>query len=194
MKSIDIIFVSKKETEVDDSVHWLIQAFEHGDEFASHVAIRFTYLKGYGPVILEALGEGVVLSPYGKYNNTPSQCRFTIELTDEQYERVQSKAIEIAEKKMVYSFKSVVLGGIADSISRRLSRFLSKLLGSDTDNQMDCSEVGSVLIKEAFGDKTLIGKNTSLSQITPWRLYILLLQDNIMGNINITEAKYSDFN
>lgn len=190
MKELTIIFVSKEEKQFDSDLHWLIQAFEHGDEFASHVAVSFDYLTGYGPVILEALGEGVVLSDIAKYDHTPKQCRLSIELTDEQYDAVKKKAVEIAELKMAYSFKSVLLGGIADTCSRRLANFLAKILRADVDKQMDCSEVGSTLVKAAFGDKTLVGASSSLSQITPWKLYVMLLQDNIMGNIHITNAQF----
>lgn len=192
MKEITIFFVSKENDKYDTDLHWLIQAFEHGDNFASHVAVGFSYLKGYGPIILEALGKGVILSDIHKYDDTPKQCRFTIELTDDQYAAVEKKAIEIAEMKMTYSFKSVILGGIADSCSRRLANFLAKLVGADKDKEMDCSEVGSTLIKAAFGDTCFAGAGSSLSQITPWRLYVLLLQDNLMGNIHFTQIRYGD--
>ena len=167
MQTVTFIFVNKEKTLFDKWLGWLITSFEHGEEFASHVAIQFDYLKGYGPCILEALSSGVVLSPVDKYDTIPKQCRITLNLTDKEYIALENRAIEIAEHKYSYSYKSVIIGGIADSFSRRLAKLLSVIFSAGKDNEMDCSETGTELVREVYND--IISDEKELeAQITPF--------------------------
>ena len=170
MQTVTFIFVNKEKTLFDKWLGWLITAFEHGEEFASHVAIQFDYLRGYGPCILEALSSGVVLSQFDKYDGIPKQCRITLNLTDEEYAALEAKAVEIAEHKYSYSYKSVIIGGIADSFSRRFAKLLSVLFNATKDNEMDCSETGTELVKQVYS--AIVDEEKELgAQITPFRLY-----------------------
>lgn len=192
MKEVTFIFVNRKTTLKHKILGWIIDAFEHGNDFASHVAIQFDYLKGYGPTILEALVPGVILSPHDKYDTDADQCRITISLTDDQYDAMEQKAIEIAEHKYIYSKKACIIGGIADSVSRRLARFLAKITNADNDDQLNCSETATELIrvKEVYPDFI---KDCANSQITPYYLYIQMVIDAIYGNLVITKiTKYGD--
>lgn len=185
MQEITFIYVNNQTTLVHKAIGYIINAFEHGTDFASHVAIQFPYLKGYGPIILEAIGKGVILSDYQKYDNDKLQCRITLSLTDEQYAVVEKKAIEIAEHKYVYSYKACIIGGIANSFSRKFARLIAKLLKADKDEQLNCSETATNLSREVYPD---FCKDWAMSQITPYDHYIQTVIDSIENKFVITKV------
>ena len=184
MKSVTYIFVNKEKTLFDKWLGWLITAFEHGDDFASHVAIQFDYLNGYGPCIIEAIGRGVVISDYKKYVEVPKQCRIDIDLTDEEYAVLEAKVVEIVEHKYSYSFKSNLIGGIADSVSRRLAKVLAVLFRADKDNEMNCSETGTIILESVYPN---IVTNEEASEVTPFHLYIKMAIAGLEGKIHISK-------
>ena len=186
MNNVTFIFVNAGRTYTDRMVAWLINAFEHGETFAEHVAIQFDYLKGYGPCILEAIASGVVLSPYEKYDDVKKIYKITLDLTEEQYTALENKAVEIAEHKYSYGYKSCLIGGIADSFSRRLARLLAKITNAANDNQMDCSETGLNLLKAAFPDFL---SEDDTAQVTPFRLYMRLIIDIAEGDIKASKIQ-----
>jgi hypothetical protein len=188
MKEVTFIFVNTKRTLYHRILGWIINAFEHGDDFASHVAIEFEYLKGYGPIILEATGKGVNLVPSDKYDLDESQCRITLKMTNNQYLIMEQKAIEIAEHKYTYSYLSCLIGGIANSFSRKLATYLAKKLNLDTDEQLNCSEAGTKLVRSVYPD---FCKDWAGSQITPYDLYIQLIVNSVRKNLTISKIANS---
>jgi len=184
LKDVTFIFVNTKKTIFHRVVGWLINAFEHGSEFASHAAIQFDYLKGYGPVILEATGKGVLLTDYTKYDDDAAQCKITISLTDEQYTILEQKAIQIAEHKYTYSYKACIIGGIANSFSRQFAKLLAKILKADTDDQLNCSETGTELIRSVYTDFVTEWAD---AQITPYDLYIQMIIYSVYGELTISQ-------
>lgn len=188
MQTITYIFVNREKTIFDKLLGWLINAFEHGENFASHVAIQFEDLNGYGPCILEALSSGVVIAPYNKYDDTPKQYKLALELTDEEYSKFEDKAVEIILHKYRYSYKSVIIGGISDSLSRRLARVLAIIFKATKDDEMDCSENGTVLIQTIYPSINTDDDETD-AQITPFRLFFKMLLANLSGNLKIIAIK-----
>ena len=190
MKEVTFIFVNRQTTLMHRLFGIIINAFEHSTNDAmSHVAIQFDDLKGYGECILEATHIGVTTAEYTKYDNDKKQCRITIGLTDEQYAVLEAKALEIIDRKYKYSYKACIIGGIANSVSRTLGKFLARILKADTDSGMNCSETAMELIREPFKE---FCDSWADSEITPYDIYINLMINAVYGFIKITKAtRYS---
>ena len=189
MRYVTFIFVNTQKSLFNRCMGRLINAFQHSRvDFAPHVAIQFDYLKGYGPKILEDLPEGVVLSEYSKYRNDEKQCKITISLSEEEYDVLEQKAIEIAEHKYCYSFKAGIIGGIANSINRNFAKWLAGIMGSDTDDELNCSETATILIRMV---RPQFIPNLANSEITPYDIYIELIVGFVNGDFNIIKiTKY----
>jgi len=188
MQIITYIFVNKEKTLFDKILGWIINSFEHGENFASHVAIQFKDLKGNGPCILEALSSGVVLSPYDKYDSIPKQYDLYLELTDDEYSAFETKALEIIAHKYRYSYKSCIIGAVSDSISRHLAKFLAIILKATKDDEMDCSETGTTLIETIY-PKINADDDETDAQITPFRLFVKMIIANLSKDLKIISIK-----
>lgn len=188
MQRIDFIFVNTERNLEQKIVGAIITGAEHGEDFTSHVAIRFPQLEEYGPKIVEALANGVVLSDYDKYTIDHKIGYITIEVEDDEYDAMVKCAIDIIKHKYSYGWKSVILGFVADNISRRLARLLAKLLRADTDDNMDCSETGTKILRVKIKD---FCKNESGATITPEFFFKRLMMAGYEKKINIVATQFS---
>lgn len=188
MKRIDFIFVNTERNIQQKIVGAVITNAEHGEEFNSHVAIRFPEFGSYGPKIVEALNEGFVMSEYDKYKIDPKIAYITIEVSDEEYYKMMNLAIMYVEQKYRYGWFSCVLGFVADNMSRRLAKFLSKITNSDTDKNIDCSEAATNIIRTKVKD---FCGDLSAAAITPEYFFDHMLIAGYQKRIRIVGTQFS---
>jgi len=191
MQTVDFIFVNTERNIAQILLGDIITGAEHGEDFNSHMAVRFPYINGYGNKIVEALANGVVFSDPDKYDIDPKIAILTIDVTDDEYKLMSDEAVRLTEKKYAYGWKSDFVGFISDFISRRLARWISILLGCDTDEVADCSETATLILRKKAS--TFCCK-FSAAQITPEFFFNRLLVAHFRGLVNISKAIIPDSN
>lgn len=185
MKTVDFILVNKKKTLRDKLISFIILLFTRGEEFCAHVAISFPYIDGYGPKILEATGGKVGFSSADKYEDIDNKTVLTLSVTDEQYDLMQKRAIEIAEHCYTYGYRECIVGGIRDVFGKKAGKLADKLLIKD-DTTMDCSEIGTEIMRAPF---SFFMSDEDPDAITPEHFFKHMLIENAKDTISIISVE-----
>lgn len=170
MKFVEVIFVTPIHNSWQDKVGALVQVAT-GSKWA-HVA---GYLLGG---VYEAIMPEVMISPADKYSDSTSIEVLSIAVTNKEYEAIEKKAKEFLGRDVKYGIADCIVGGIASLFGRKIAYPISKLLGTDRDNTLNCVGVYASLLltTKGFGGymNSMGWYENNVSWMVPQDLYTLI--------------------
>lgn len=186
MGKIDFIFINSKidtEQELIDSVFCIPHNY-----ITANVILRFDNLTDYGKGIVEVVDEKIIFSDYDKYAIGDNVSYMTVQLEDDEYNKIETEIIKLLKDEYKYSYASIILGFISNKINRKLALKIATLLNCEISKKINSTMLAVDIIRTLLND---FCKSDNDSEITSEFLFNHILMAGYEKTLKIVDTKFS---